>query len=84
MANLKEFRNILLGHQIMVHTYHKNLTYNLLNIERVMRWSLTLEEFGLELKYNNGENNVVADALSRLEMSDKQDVLGGTQIWTWV
>ena len=32
-----------------------------------MRWRLILEEFGPELKYIKGENNVVADALSRLE-----------------
>ena len=32
-----------------------------------MRWRLILEEIGPELKYTKGENNVVADALSRLE-----------------
>ena len=62
----KEFRNILLGHQITVYTHHKNLTYNIFNTEHVMRWRLILEEFGPELKYIKGENNVVADALSRL------------------
>ena len=34
-----------------------------------MRWRLIIEEFGSELKYIKGENNVVADALSHLEMS---------------
>ena len=29
-----------------------------------MRWRLILEEFGPELKYIKGDNNVVADALS--------------------
>ena len=46
MANLKEFRNILLGHQITVYNDHKNLTYKTFNTERVMRWRLILEEFG--------------------------------------
>ena len=40
-----------------------------------MCWRLTLIEFGLELKYTKGENNVVADALSRLEFIDNQDIL---------
>ena len=66
VATLKDFRNILLGHQITVYTDHKNLTYKKFNTERVMRWRLILEEFGLELKYIKGENNVVAGALSRL------------------
>ena len=37
-----------------------------------MCWRLILEEFGPELKYIKGENNVVADALSRLDMSDNK------------
>ena len=40
-----------------------------------MLWRLIIEEFGPELKYINGENNVVANALSRLEMSDNQEIL---------
>ena len=72
MAYLKEFRNILLGHQITVYTNHKNPTYNKFNTERVMCWRLILKEFGPELKYIKGENNVISDALSRLEISDNQ------------
>ena len=46
-----------------------------------MRWRLILEEFGSELKYIKGENNVVADALSCFEMSDKQDILNISEIY---
>ena len=63
VATLKEFRNILLGHRITVHTDHKNLTFKNFNTERVMRWRLVLEKYGPELIYIKGENNVVADAL---------------------
>ena len=66
-----EFRNILLGQKIVVHTDHKNLTFKNFNTERVMRWRLILEEYGPELKYIKGENNVVADALSRLSIDDR-------------
>src|SRR6476620_10507295 len=68
---LKEFRNILLGQQILVQTDHENLTYKTFNSDRVMRWRLYIEEYSPDLQYIKGENNVVADALSRLEMDDK-------------
>jgi len=68
VETLKEFRNILLGQKIIVYTDHKNLTCNNFNTERVMRWRLILEEYGPELRYIKGEANVVADALSRLDM----------------
>ena len=51
VGTMKEFHNIILGHQITVYTDHKNLTYNFFNTERVMRWRLILEYFGPELKY---------------------------------
>jgi hypothetical protein len=69
VETLKEFKNILLGQKIIVYTDHKNLTYKNFNTDRVMRWRLILEEFGPELNYIKGETNIVADALSRLELS---------------
>ena len=46
-----------------------------------MRWRLRLKEFGPELKYTKGENNVVANALYCLEMSDNQDILSISEIY---
>ena len=46
-----------------------------------MRWRLILEEFGPELKYIKGENNVVADALSRLENSPNQEILNISELY---
>jgi hypothetical protein len=71
VETLKEFRNILLGQQIKVFTDHKNLTHKNFNTERVLRWRLLLEEFNLELVYIKGAHNVVADALSRLDITSK-------------
>jgi transposase InsO family protein len=70
VETLKEFRNILLGQQIKVYTDHKNLTYKTFNTERVMRWRLILEEYSPELIYIQGDKNIVADALSRLELTE--------------
>ena len=49
VETLKEFRNILLGQKIIVHTDHQNLTYKNFNTDRVMRWRLILEEYGPDL-----------------------------------
>ena len=81
VATLKEFRNILLGHQITVYTDHKNLTYNIFNTEHVMRWRLILEDFVPELTYIKGESNVVVDALSRLEKSPNQEILNISELY---
>ena len=70
METLKEFKNILLGQDIKVYTDHKNLTYKTHNSARVMRWRLTIEEFGPELIYIPGDKNIVADALSRLHIDN--------------
>ena len=46
-----------------------------------MRWRLILEEFGSEFKYIKGENNIAADALSRIDMSDNQDILNISEFY---
>ena len=46
-----------------------------------MRWSLILKEFGTELKYIKGENNIVSDTLSSLEMSDNQEILKISELY---
>ena len=81
VASLKYFRNILLGHQITVYTDNRNLTYKMFNTERVIRWRLILEEFGPELKYVKGENNFVANTLSRLDMSENQEILNISELY---
>ena len=81
VETLKYFRSILLGHQITVYTDHKNLTYKSFNTERLMQWRLILEKFGPELEYIKGENNVVTDALSCLEMSHNQEILNISELF---
>ena len=46
-----------------------------------MRWHLVIKELSPELKYIKGENNVVADALSHLEMSDNQEILNISELY---
>ena len=68
VETLKEYRNILLGQKLVIHTDHKNLTHKNFNTNRVMRWRLIIEEYGPDIQYIEGPKNEVADALSRLEM----------------
>ena len=74
VETLKEFKNILLGQQIRVYTDHKNLTYKQFNTDRVLRWRLILEEFSPELVYIKGQNNIIADALSRLDKKSDKNI----------
>ena len=67
----KEYKNISLGYPIIVFTDHKNNTFNGLKAsDRVLRWLLLLEEYGVTFEYLPGKKNVVADALSRLDIDD--------------
>jgi hypothetical protein len=72
VKTLREFRNILLGYKISVHTDHKNLTYAKSISDRVMRWRLLIEEFGPEFRHIKGKHNLIDDALPRLELDDSK------------
>jgi hypothetical protein len=75
IETLKEFRNILLGQQIVVHIDHQNLTHKNFNTECVMRWHLIIEEFGPTMEYIKGPKNIVTDTLSHLEMTSNVESL---------
>jgi len=68
VETLKEFRTVLLGAEIRIHTDHKNLTHDLsaFTTQRVTRWRILLDEFGASFHYKTGETNFIADALSRV------------------
>ena len=46
-----------------------------------MFWRLILEDFDPELKYIKGENSIVSNALSRLDISDNQYILNISEIY---
>ena len=69
VETLKEFRNILFGHQIKIYTDHKNLTFKDFTTERVLRWRLLVEEFSPDTVYLKGKDNIIADALSRMNIA---------------
>lgn len=53
---------------LKVFTDHNPLTFldqNIFSIQRLLKWSLYLQPFNLQLHHIKGSDNVIADALSR-------------------
>ena len=65
---LKEYHNFLLGAKITIFTDHKNLLSNSTTNNRIFRWKQKIQEFSPTLIYVKRQDNVEADALSRLPM----------------
>jgi hypothetical protein len=54
---------------IIIFTDHKNNSFNGLKAsDRVLRWLVVIEEYGVTFEYLPGKKNVVADALSHLDI----------------
>ena len=71
---LKNFRSLLLGQNIRVHTDHTHLTYTNteLSCDRILRHRLVIEGYRAEIVFIPGGKNVVVDALSRLGTNSRE------------
>jgi hypothetical protein len=66
ITTLEDFQRMLLGADIHVFTDHKNMMFDTLKTQRVLRWHTKIEEFSLMLHNIKGPRNILADNLSRL------------------
>jgi hypothetical protein len=81
LETLRAYRNILLGHEIIIYTDHQNVVNGQARHESLgmQRWVWLIEEFGPKFQCLPGPENVVADALSCLDKApspsdDKEDI----------
>ena len=64
----------LITRHFVVLTDHKNLQYlNTQVVGKVARWSLYLQQFDFAVMYIEGDNNYIADWLSRCELDPDED-----------
>lgn len=69
---LKVFRNYIYGHKFKILTDHQPLTFSLSPRNanaKLKNWKSYLEEHDYEIVYKPGKSNVVADALSRVQIN---------------
>ena len=74
VETLREFRSMLLSAKLHIFTDHKNLTFKLMQhaAQRALRWCPLLEEFSPAFSCKAGQDNALADALSRLPIDRTQ------------
>jgi hypothetical protein len=66
VATLKEFQDTLLSVDLHGGTDHKNLTFDTLKTQSILRWCTKIEEFSPMLNYIKGPRNILANNLSQL------------------
>jgi hypothetical protein len=69
ISSLKRWHEIIFGAHITVYSDHNPLTYLVESApksSKLTRWALALQSYDIDLKYKKGEQNTVADFLSRL------------------
>ena len=70
IATLCEFRSMLLGAELHIHTDHQNILNVGDSSEQCLQWISYVDEYSPTLHYVEGQRNVIADTFSRLLCQD--------------
>jgi hypothetical protein len=88
---LKKLRPYLLGSQFCIYTDHKpliSLFSSTIQNAKIQRWAITLSEYGADIRYRPGADNIRADMLSRIRLPPphshhRYSRLGRRGVSTW-
>ena len=72
----EKFRPYILGSHVIIHTYHASIKYLMAKKDakpRLIIWVLLLQEFDLQIKDEKGNDNVIANHLSRIKKATKDE-----------
>jgi len=78
LISVKKFRPYIEGHPFTIITDHASLKWLMSQKDlsgRLARWSLKLQGFDFNIKHVKGVDNVVPDALSRVECETVEEIL---------
>lgn len=82
---VKHVRPYLYGKKFTIVTDHKPLTWLMYFKEpssKILRWRIQLMEYDFDIIYRKGSQNVIADALSRIDHEVHTNEVGATDIAT--
>ena len=72
----EKFRPYILGSHVIIHTDHATIRYLMAKKDakpRLIRWVLLMQKSDLEIKDKKGSENVIADHLSTLEKTTREE-----------
>ena len=72
----EKFRPYILRSHVIIHTNHATIKYLMAKKDvkpRLIKWALLLQEFDIEIRDKKGNDNVMADHLSRIEKPTKDE-----------
>ena len=81
-ATLREFRAMLLGAGLHIHSDHNNIINVGDSSKQCLRWILYFAEYSPKLHYVEGPHNVIVNTFSRLSRQDDTSALVGKKAIT--